>query len=179
MCAMLHRRYIHGEGGEVMDKLTESLMALDGETIDDLRRKLENAEAIIGDCEDAANKGLFPTQNEGVSGGVSIWRRIELAGSLLSRYRVQLRDHVAKLAASSLANAALRTALESIEHKGCTEDAHVARAALDAALPADSLAQEVVWLLDNVRAIQCADKSEEWWTRRNALLDRMVLECVK
>ena len=37
----------------------------------------------------------------------------------------------------------------------------------------DSLAQEVVWLLDNVRAIQSADKSEEWWTRRNALLARI------
>ena len=64
----------------------------------------------------------------------------------------EVADLRRKLASSSLTIAALRTALEKIEHSGCTEDAHVARAVL-ADLPADSLAQEVVKLLRDARGM--------------------------
>jgi hypothetical protein len=66
----------------------------------------------------------------------------EVDGDLCNSVQLAADRIASKLAASSLTNAALRTALEKIEHNGCVEDAHVARAAL--ALPADSLAQEVV-----------------------------------
>ena len=107
----------------------------------DLRRKLEEA---VSEKKVAWDR--MAVHNKDADDAVS---RAELAMDNERKARV---EEAQKASSLSLANAALRTALESIEHKGCTEDAHIARQALeDVALPADSLAQEVVDVLKNIR----------------------------
>ena len=58
-----------------------------------LKDEIAELKAVIEDCEDAANKGKFPTKND-VGDEVSIWRRIELAGELLSEYKAILKEYL-------------------------------------------------------------------------------------
>ena len=53
---------------------------------------LEDLRDFVDDCERALDRIAAPKENDGIPGEVSTWRRIELLGELLHRYRIQLEQ---------------------------------------------------------------------------------------
>lgn len=151
--------------------------------MDDLRRKLEEtakgSRAYADDCEDC--RELLEDER----------RKSEEAnlenGRLLNDRKMfmqMLNESERERASLSLVNAALRTALKLCEwaEEGCCpicgesgegiKAAHALSCELKAAitLPADSIVQEVVWLLEHVER---QSDTTEWLTRRATLIKRI------
>jgi hypothetical protein len=146
----------------------DAIRPAEQQEVADLRRKLEEARHDISVYRGALGYGVPGDISDMLTDGTQ-----PVCGMCGPKER--------EIASIALANAALRQSAQmlwdAVAHDVTDESRWVgtamAKVQAALALPADSLAQEVVWLLDNVRAIQCSDKSEDWWTRRNAMLSRL------
>lgn len=63
-----------------------------------LQDELEERKEFIADCDSALNHAGAPTEAEGIPGAtVSTWRRIEMLGTIIWRYRFQLESAFTRL----------------------------------------------------------------------------------
>ena len=57
-----------------------------------LEARVRELEELVSDCEVALDAFAAPRENDGIPGKVSTWRRIELLGKLVSKYRGMLES---------------------------------------------------------------------------------------